>query len=181
MDHKLVATPSKPETEQVKIAIRLLRKADLPELEWSDEHARYRRLFLSAFEDMQAGSRILLVATAGAAVIGRLFIQLDSSDTRYADGVSRGYFYALRVHPDWQGHGIGTHLLGVGENELRGRGFGWASIAVGKDNSGAMRLYQRLGYAIFSEDPGIWYFTDEHGNIQREHEPSWIMQKSLAL
>lgn len=164
-----------------EVVIRLLRQDDLRGLEWADEHVHYRRLYQSAFEDMQAGSRVLFVAVAGAAVVGRVFIQLDSSDTRYADGLHRAYLYALRVRTEWQRQGIGTRLVTTAEGELRTRRFRVASIAVGKENAGALRLYQRLGYTVFSEDPGIWYYTDDQGNVRREHEPSWIMQKSLIL
>lgn len=180
MDTNLLTTPSRAETPQPGIVIRLLRKDDLRELEWSGQHTRFRRLFLSAFEDMQAGTRVLIVATAGEAIVGRVFIQLDSSDMRYADGRSRAYLYALRVHSDWQRHGIGTRLLAAAEAELRARGLSWASIAVAKDNLEALRLYERLGFATFAEDPGIWYYTDDQGNVRREHEPSWIMQKRFG-
>jgi ribosomal protein S18 acetylase RimI-like enzyme len=181
MDPETLTAPSQPEAASPEIAIRLLRRDDLRALEWSAEHVRYRRLFLSAFNDMEAGTRVLFVATADQGVVGRVFVQLDSTDTRYADGVRRGYLYALRVRPESQRKGIGTRLVAAAEAELRARGFRWAAIAVGKENPGALRLYHRLGYAIFSEDPGIWYFTDDQGNVRREHEPSWIMQKPLVV
>ena len=180
MDPEPLTAPSEPEVPPSEIVVRPLRQDDLRGLEWSADNVRYRRLFLSAFNDMQAGTRVLFVATAARDVVGRVFIQLDSTDTRYADGVTRGYLYALRVRPEWQRHGIGSRLVAAAETELRARGFRWAAIAVGKENPGALRLYQRLGYAIFSEDPGIWYYTDDQGNLRREHEPSWIMQKALA-
>jgi ribosomal protein S18 acetylase RimI-like enzyme len=161
------------------VAIRRLQEADLPGLEWSPDQVRFRRMFRSAFEDMRAGTRSLWVGAAGRQVVGRLFIQWNSSDTRYADGVSRAYIYALRVHTDWQGQGVGTRLITAAEGELCDRRFSIATLAVGQDNAAAFRLYQRLGYSIFGEDPGVWYFTDDQGNLQREEERSWLLEKRV--
>ncbi len=173
-----IPVPVPPPTQR-PIVVRPLREEDLAGLEWDDEQRRFRRVFRNAFDDMQAGNRLLLVAAAGNLIIGRLFIQWASSDTRYADGYSRAYLYALRVHADWQRHGIGTQLITAAESHLRARGFTAATIAVGKENAPALHLYQNLGYMTFADDPGEWYFTDDHGLLQHEAEPSWIMEKKL--
>jgi ribosomal protein S18 acetylase RimI-like enzyme len=156
-----------------------LIEADLPRLEWSQEHVRLRRMFRGAFEDVVAGTRSLWVGVAGAEVVGRLFVQWNSADTRYADGKTRAYLYALRVHPAWQGQGVGTQLIRTAESELCSRQFTMATLAVGKENADAFRLYERLGYRIFDEDPGIWYYTDERGHIRRQEERSWLLEKRL--
>ena len=162
-----------------KLVVRPVREDDLPRLEWEGEHVRYRRIFRSAFDDMQAGSRLLLVAAVDDLIVGRLFIQWASSDTRYADGAIRAYLYALRVRSNWRRHGIGTYLVNAAEDQLRANGFTTATIAVGKNNVSALRLYERLGYTTFDQDPGVWYFTDDRGRLQREEEASWIMEKHL--
>ena len=161
------------------VAVRHLQEVDLPGLEWSPDQVRFRRMFRGAFEDMLAGTRSLWVGAAGAQVVGRLFIQWNSSDLRYADGLSRAYIYALRVHPLWRGQGVGTRLMAAAEAELCDRHCSIATLAVGQDNTAAFRLYQRLGYRIFGEDPGIWYFTDEQGNLRREEERSWLLEKRM--
>ena len=161
------------------VAIRHLLETDLPGLEWSSDQVRFRRMFRSAFEDTRAGTRSLWVGAAARLVVGRLFIQWNSSDLRYADGVSRAYLYALRVHPEWQRQGVGTRLIAAAERELCDRRFSVATLAVGQDNADAYRLYRRLGYAIFGEDPGIWYFTDDQGELQREEERSWLLEKRM--
>lgn len=172
-----MATP--PPDLSPKLVVRPLREDDLPRLEWEGEHIRFRRIFRSAFDDMRVGNRLLLVAEVDGLIVGRLFIQWSSSDTRYADGANRAYLYALRVRSNWQNHGIGTYLVSAAENQARANGFSTATIAVGKDNVSALRLYQRLGYTIFDEDPGVWYFTDDRGRVQREEEASWIMEKHI--
>jgi GNAT superfamily N-acetyltransferase len=85
----------------------------------------------------------------------------------------------LRVRDDWQRHGIGTQLVVAAEGYLRAHGFTTATIAVGKENTPALQLYQHLGYVTFSDDPGEWYFTDDQGFLQREDEQSWILEKKL--
>jgi ribosomal protein S18 acetylase RimI-like enzyme len=169
-----------PSASALPVAIRHLHEADLPGLEWSPDQVRFRRMFRSAYEDMRAGARSLWVGVAGRQVVGRLFIQWNSSDLRYADGVSRAYLYALRVHPAWQGQGVGTRLIAVAERELCDRRFSVATLAVGQANAAAFRLYQRLGYTVFGQDPGIWYFTDDRGDLQREEELSWLLEKRVS-
>jgi ribosomal protein S18 acetylase RimI-like enzyme len=162
-----------------QVVIRPLREADLPALEWDGVYEKYRKSFRQFYDDAERGQRILLVAVAGHAMVGQVFIQLTSSETRYADGAVRGYLYALRVRPAWQGQGLGTRLLAAAEDALLALGFGVAVIAAGKDNPRAYQLYQRLGYRTFDEDPGVWWFTDVNGKRQMMEEPCWVMEKHL--
>ena len=163
-----------------KVVIRSLRESELPALEWDGQYAHFRRVFQQTYEDTVRGQRLMLVAVAGLDMVGQVFVQLSSTEARYADGYQRGYLYSLRVRPEWQGRGIGTRLLSAAENGLRARGFGTAVIAAGKDNPGARRLYERLGYRTFADDPGVWYFQDVNGVQQSIIEPCWVMQKDLS-
>jgi ribosomal protein S18 acetylase RimI-like enzyme len=163
-----------------EIVIRPAREFDLSGLEWDGQYARYRRVFHHAFLDTLSGKRIMLVADAGQLVAGQIFAQLSSADSRFADGIGRGYLYALRVRPEWQGRGLGTRLILAAERELSARGFTFAVISAGKDNPRALQLYQRLGYRIFAEDPGVWYFVDVNGQPQSVEEPCWVLEKSLG-
>src|SRR5215831_14614349 len=127
-----------------KVVIRPIREAELPALEWDGAYTRYRRVFEQTYEDAVRGQRVMLVAVAGRHMIGQVFIQLSSTERRYADGYSRGYLYSLRVKPEWQEHGIGTRLLRAAEATLSTRGFTTAVIAAGKENPRARQLYERL-------------------------------------
>lgn len=162
-----------------RVVIRPLREEDLPRLEWDGVYEHYRKVFRQSFDDAERGQRILLVAVAGEEMVGQVFVQLTSSETRYADGAVRGYLYALRVRPPWQGLGLGTRLIAAAEEALLSLGFGVAVIAAGKDNPRAYQLYQRLGYRTFADDPGIWWFTDVNGVRQLVEEPCWVMEKVL--
>lgn len=161
------------------VTIRPLTEADLPALEWDGAYTHYRPIFLEMWRDMQRGQRWLLVAASDHQMVGQVFLQFWSSDPRYADGRTRAYLYALRVKPPWRQLGLGTRLVQTAEDLLCARGFDVVTIAVAKDNFGALRLYQRLGYAVFSDDPGVWYFTDVNGVAQTVEEPCWVLGKCL--
>jgi ribosomal protein S18 acetylase RimI-like enzyme len=163
-----------------KVLIRPIRDGELPALEWDGAYTKYRKVFQQTYEDAVRGQRIMLVAVQGAQIVGQVFIQLSSTERRYADGYSRGYLYSLRVRSEWQGRGIGTRLVKAAEAALRARGFATAVIAAGKDNSRAHQLYERLGYRTFADDPGVWYFQDVNGVQQSVSEPCWVMQKQLS-
>ena len=117
-----------------KVVIRPMREAELPALEWDGAYTRYRTVFQQTYEDAVRGQRIMLVAVMGEQIIGQVFIQLSSTERRYADGYSRGYLYSLRVRSEWQDRGIGTRLIKAAEATLRARGFTTAVIAAGKEN-----------------------------------------------
>jgi ribosomal protein S18 acetylase RimI-like enzyme len=162
-----------------RVVIRPIREQELPALEWDGEYTKYREVYRQTFEDMVRGQRLMLVAVSGTAIVGQVFVQLSSSELRFADGASRGYLYSLRVRPNWQGRGIGTQLIEAAEAALRQRGFRTAVIAAAKGNDGARRLYERLGYMVFADDPGVWYFTDVNGVKQTMEEPCWVLRKQL--
>lgn len=159
--------------------IRPAVEADLPKLEWGGQYRHFRRLFRQTFEEQRAGRRLMLVADVGGYPIGQVFIQFASSDSSFADGRHRGYLYSLRVMEPFQRHHIGTRLIEAAEQVLRERGYTWAVIAAAKDNPRARSLYERLGYTVFSEDPGYWQYTDPDGIVQTVVEPCWVMEKRL--
>ena len=59
--------------------IRLVRKTDLPALEWGGEFAHFRRLFAEAYQSALLGRAVLWLAEiAEGELIGQLFVQLNS-------------------------------------------------------------------------------------------------------
>jgi ribosomal protein S18 acetylase RimI-like enzyme len=161
------------------IVIRPLAAADLPQLEWDGVYTHQRPVFERTFAEVARGTRLMLVAVSGENVIGQVFVQLRSSEPEFAEASKRGYLYSLRVRPEWRGHGIGSQLVAAAEAELVARGYHEAAISTAKDNVGARRLYERLGYRVFKEDPGEWWFTDVNGVLQHVEEPCWVMEKAL--
>ncbi len=166
-------------TLQLQIMFRFAERGDLPKLEWYGEYAHFRRVFQRAYEDQLAGKRLMLLADVNGWPIGQVFIQLDSQDDYYLDGTKRAYFYSLRVMDAFRGQGIGTALLQHAESLLIQRGYNSVSIAAAKDNPGARRLYERLGFRVFTEDSGRWHYVDHEGRTRQVVEPCWVLEKDL--
>lgn len=164
---------------QMKVVFRRAEQTDLPKLEWYGEYTHFRRVFQKAFEDQKAGRRLMLLADVNGWPVGQVFIQLESADDFYTDGLKRGYLYSLRVMDVFQRQGIGTALLREAESILIERGYHSVSIAAAKDNPGARRLYERMGFRVFTEDAGRWHYVDHEGRTRQVIEPCWVLEKDL--
>jgi ribosomal protein S18 acetylase RimI-like enzyme len=168
-----------PFTVELTFTVRLATYTDLPKLEWFGQYAHFRRLFRRTFAEQQRGRRWMLIADCNQFPVGQVFVQLHSGEQHLADGSHRAYLYAFRVMDMFRGKGIGSRLIEEAEILLWEGGFRWTTIAAAKDNPGARRLYERLGYAVFAEDPGEWSYLDHKGAVRHVHEPCWIMEKRL--
>jgi ribosomal protein S18 acetylase RimI-like enzyme len=163
------------------IKLRVAEKSDIPKLEWNGQYSHFRSMFRRAYREQVQGRRLILILEYNKYPIGHIFIQFTSANTRIADGFNRVYFYSFRVMEPFRGQGVGTWLMHEAEAMIFDRGFRWATIAVAKDNRGAIRLYERLGYRKFAEDPGQWNYLDHRGAIRYVDEPCWILEKRLDL
>jgi ribosomal protein S18 acetylase RimI-like enzyme len=168
-------------TIEMPVTLRVAVLEDLPKLEWFGQYTHYRQMFRRAFREQEAGHRLMLMAVAENFPIGTVFIQFQSNQKRVADGHTRAYLYSLRVMEMFRGKKIGTHLIREAEDRILDRGFQRATIAVAKDNHNARRLYERLGYRVYREDPGQWSYLDHKGQMHRVHEPCWLLHRNLLL
>jgi ribosomal protein S18 acetylase RimI-like enzyme len=165
-------------TLSVTVRLRTATAEDLPKLEWYGQYRHFRNIFRRAFEEQQAGRRDMLLADVQNFPIGQIFIQYRSEQ---ADFRGHAYFYSFRVMEMFRGQGIGTLLIREAENRVQRRGLNWVTIAAAKQNTGARRLYERLGYRIYGEDRGQWSYVDHQGRTHRVHEPCWLLEKSLEV
>lgn len=164
-----------------RVQIRQVTKGDLPALEWDGEYIHFRRLFTEAFRQSRRKQALLWIAEySEVGLIGQVFVQLNSQRKELADGHSRAYIYAFRVRSPYQGHGLGTHLLGYVETDLRRRGYRSTTLNVNRDNANARRLYERMGYRVVAPEPGIWSYLDHNGRRRQVNEPAWRMEKNLV-
>ena len=166
--------------DRTEVRIRHATNADLLALEWDGEYTHYRRMYQHAMQDSKRGNRVLLVAEVEGEVTGQIFIYFRPSWSRHFPKEQAGYLHSFRVKPQFRNQGIGTSLVRHAESILIEGAYDRSVISVAKTNQGAIRLYQHLGYSIFTEDPGQWSYVDQHGRIQQVVEPVHLMQKRLS-
>jgi GNAT superfamily N-acetyltransferase len=160
----------------LQLSFRLATEVDLPKLEWMGQYIHFRRVFRYTFEEQQRGTRLMLVADVNNYPVGQIFMILRNVDEWNEE---RGYFYSLRVMDPFQGIGIGTKLMKEAEALLVNHEVYSASIAAAKDNPQARKLYEKLGYKIYTEDDGYWSYVDHLGHTIYVHEPCWMLEKQL--
>lgn len=163
------------------LKLRILRREDLPALEWDGEYTHFRRLYQDVYQSASRGSAVMWVAELPeAGIIGQLFVQLNSARRDLADGVRRAYLYGFRIKPQYRRFGAGSRLLQAAEEDLVRRKFTSLTLNVGKDNPAALRFYERHAYHVVGAEPGIWSYVDHMGMRREVNEPAWRMEKSLA-
>lgn len=129
--------PGRDEGEWV--ALNALAFADHPEqgkLTVDDVIAREREPWFDA-EDF------LLARNTDGALVGSIWLKVE-------DGI--GEVYAVGVHPDHAGSGIGRTLMEEGIARLRSSGVATAALYVEADNDRATRLYRSLGFSDHTVD-----------------------------
>ena len=169
---------SAPSAEQLVIPlvvrIRECAEADLPHLEWFGSFAHHREIFAEAYARQGRGENLMLVADARGFPVGQAWVDLQK---RKAESV--GVLWAVRVLPLLQGLGIGSILIRAAARRLRERGYRAAELGVEKDNAGARRLYERLGYQLVGELREGYGYTAPDGVAVRHVVDQWILRKAL--
>jgi ribosomal protein S18 acetylase RimI-like enzyme len=166
-------------TVRATITIRLLRLEDLPKIEWHGQFMHFRQMFQRAYREQVQGDRHCLIATMNNYPIGRLFVLRRQKLMDVPIYKRRALLYSFHVMEAFQGLGIGTALLREAETHLKEFRFGFATLAVAKNNHKARRLYEKRGYRIVGDDTGEWTYTDHRGVLRKINEPSYLLEKSL--
>jgi len=167
------------EVDLAKLNIRKLQAEDLPALEWEGRFQHYRNLYLKTYEEYLQGVRLMLVAEYRRRVVGQIFILFGTIESDPRPDRFTAYLYSLRVRPAFRSQGIGERLILEAENHIQQHKLSRVLIAVARDNDGALRLYERLGYERIGTDLGRWSYLDHNGHPQQVNEPSYILEKLL--
>ncbi len=94
----------------------------------------------------------LIARNADGAMMGFCWLKIDGAGGDGATADEPGEFYAVGVHPRYQGQGLGRVLVGAGLKRLAERGIRTASLYVEADNVAAVALYRSFGFADHSID-----------------------------
>ena len=176
-----IGYPPAPINWSSQVTIRPLEYEDLPALEWEGEYTHFRKLYSEAYRRVQLGLSMVWVADLpGVGILGQALVQLVCDRLELADGVDRAYVYAFRVRQKYRSGGLGSRIMGVVEEDLIRRGFNTVTLNVARENPRARQLYERLGYHVAADEPGIWSYQDHLGNWHQVNEPAWCMEKRLV-
>ena len=89
-------------------------------------------------------TKIVLKLTVDGAIIGSVRGYVKDKT---------GHIGRLIVHPQFQNHGIGSQLMRAVEDKLKSAGALRYELFTGDRSERTIRLYQKLGYHIFSQQP----------------------------
>lgn len=146
------------------VVIRAVRGSDLDALEALEKKTfETDRLSRRSFRRWINGEhRAFLVATINAKLVGYILIILHR-------GTSLARLYSIAVDSDIRGRGLGRRLLVAGEKAARDAGRIDMRLEVRKDNTGAIQLYESMGYHRFGE----------YEDYYEDHEDAFRYQKRI--
>ena len=159
-----------------RITIRRVEQSDIEELASalgpgvSVQQIRHR------WQDHCGGHRDMLVAVQDGDVTGTV----STTGHRFQIPDSLRMF-ALDVGPAFRRQGVGTALIKAVEEKARRDGLGRVNLEVAIDNTGALRLYQGLGYNRLGEPVlDCWERLSDDGSRKKVEEYSWVMVKDIG-
>jgi GNAT superfamily N-acetyltransferase len=142
-----------------------------------------RGYFSDRLVRQQRGDGVLLVAWLDGRPVGDGFLAGTAAEEpelrRHLLGVPRLDHLEV-LEPLWR-RGIGTALIRAAEDTARRLGHERLALAVGIDNPGAQRLYERLGYADWGHGTivGTWVDHDHDGPPVTQSETCNVLVKRL--
>ncbi|MBI4035075.1 MAG: GNAT family N-acetyltransferase [Candidatus Chisholmbacteria bacterium] len=167
----------------MNFVIRPLEARDLLPLEWGGEYSHFRHKHRTDYQRSLRGEIYYLVADIQGFPAGQIIFKThdpNPQNSYLTDGITRGYLFSLRVHPDYRRHGIGLALTQAAENQLLRQGFTIATICVAKTNTYAKTLYEKWGYHTTRDHIGYWSYQDLDGTVKYHADPEWVMEKHLS-
>lgn len=133
--------------------IKLLPVQRLDELNIIYDMTRFDNFQQIREENLRSGIEVCAVAEEKNVFVGEVSLMTQSASVPSAVIPDRrNYLFGLRVLPDFQRQGIGTALVKYITSLRREQGIKEFTIAVEKDNVGARRLYERLGFKTLLEN-----------------------------
>lgn len=155
------------------IQIRPAREDDIPALmqlemaNFASDRLSKRRMR----HWVQADNRIFLVLTMSGVVSGYCLILLHK-------GTRLARLYSIAVDGSARGKGLGRLLLTEGEEKAADQGRLFMRLEVARNNLGAIRLYESMGYVIFGEKQD--YYQDHQDALRMQKRIRYLPQNLLT-
>jgi len=136
----------------------------------------------SHYAEQRDGAATFLLCWKGSELLGWALVQWrgcvgENARAAFPSCVEVNH---LQVRPEFRGRGAGTAILAAAEQRVRERGGGQIAVSVAVGNTGAARLYQRLGYVPTSVlDACSYSWFDDQGSRHDEVETSELLLKRL--
>jgi GNAT superfamily N-acetyltransferase len=134
----------------------------------SREHHRER------WAQQLRGEAVYLLARENSEVVGHTMLLRHSRYPEVQAGPDPAEINALHAYE--QGKGIGTAIIAAAEQLARDWGYSAIGLGVGPGNTGARRLYERLGYQEW-DGPQVlddWTEKDADGRVLVRHQDSCL-------
>ena len=160
---------------------RKATEADIPALREITGHDESRRL--------KPGGRsyhpenCMMVVEEESKVIGSVFV-LFVRPPRWPDADDTSQLPQIISFVVKEGHrnqGAGTFLMGAVEEEVKARGLTSLYLGVDPEDSGALRLYKRLGFEPISPKPYCSSYTDTDLDGNTYEVVEWLIDMVKKL
>jgi len=154
------------------VEIRHAARDDLLQLAiWN---AATDRVVQPALQRQQVGDAVVLLALLKTFPCGHLLCDLSGRAR-----MDIATIWHVAVWRPLQGVGIGTRLMQAAHEEIVARGLRWSALGVEKTNTGARRLYERLGYVTFGDEDQVWLEQMPDGSLVPVAHACRLMRKDL--
>ncbi len=156
------------------VEVRQCTASDLEALLARDPDPAKRVYEQERFDAQERGEAALLLAWRGDTIVGRVRLRWWSKYIEVVDEL--GEFPEINALDAWpQGQGVGTQIIAACERVAVERGDKQVGIGVEVVNTGARRLYERLGYDIWGDVIDEWVEADG----TTHHDPCVYLVKSV--
>lgn len=139
------------------ISIRKLNPEDTQQFFlWRDADIYIHNMLRREIIEHEEGKRVIFIASINFNIVGTVQFVPKHYDTDLADGISTAYLQSLLVDTNYRRQGIGFELIKTVEFEALQRNFQRLTIMVESDNSPALNLYHKMGFAFFKNSNNRW-------------------------
>jgi len=73
----------------------------------------------------------------------------------YLEEPNSWYICGVAFYPQYRGQGLGTEMMALANEQAKEKGFSQLSLVAFEQNTGSVRLYERLGYRVVDSAPVV--------------------------